>query len=173
MTREPWKKRAVLLLGGVTILVLCALVMTATAWRYTTLGHVVRFLAGESGAEQTANDLADELQGRIGATKLQQWAVGVLARYQGRTLRLAGRASYWSEGSVKLAPAEVPTYLTHTWPETPEVSVRLSPAGQPECVVVGWYLYGIFVGPPSYRATENPWYLRQVQPGVYVYHGYK
>ncbi len=166
-------KRKFLLLGAIFLLVGYAVFASFSGWKYTLVGHIVRFVAGEPGAKQTANDLADEVQNRFGVNKLQEWAVGALARYRSRSLRLDGKAAYWSQGTKKLASTEVPSFLTHTWPETPEVSIRLSPTGQPECIVIGWYLYGIFVGPPTYKATENPWYLRQLQPGVYVYHGYK
>lgn len=41
------------------------------------------------------------------------------------------------------------------------------------CVVVAWYDVGALIGPTTYTNTWNPWYLREVVPGVYVYAGMK
>jgi hypothetical protein len=80
--------------------------------------------------------------------------------------------AYWPAGTLRLRTAEVPPILEHKWPEPPKVFVHRSPSGQSDYIVVSWDLYGILVGTPSYLG-DNPWYLRRVRPGVYVYYCYR
>ena len=128
-------------------------------------------MEGESGAEQTANDLADEIQSRVGGAKLQRWAVGVLAHVGSKPVKAGGESTYWGSGIYELVQVKVPSFLVHIWPEEPKVFVRLSSTGQ-KSLDITWGLYGICVGPPGYKAG-NPYYLRQVQSGIYTYHCYK
>jgi hypothetical protein len=136
-------------------------------------GRIVRFVAGQPGAVQTAEDLADDVRQKSGLSGLQQWSTQILARCQSGTLATNGAASYWSMGTVRLAASEIPDFITRAWSDQPEVSVRLSEAGQPECVVIGWYLHGLAVGPPEYVLSFQPWCTNQAKPGVYAYHLYK
>lgn len=131
-------------------------------------GRVVRFVAGQPGAVQVAEDLADDVRQNSGLSGLQQWCTQVLARYRSGTLATDGVSSYG--GTVRLAASEIPDFIKRAWSEKPEVSVLLSETGQPECVVIGWYLSGLAVGPPEYVLSFHPWYMNQAKPGVYAYH---
>jgi hypothetical protein len=70
-----------------------------------------------------------------------------------------------------LPPQEIPSWLSGAWSgRKPEVSVLLNyESQQPECVIVGWYLYGLQVGPPDFATSFHPWYIVRVKPGIYAY----
>jgi hypothetical protein len=134
---------------------------------------MVRFAAGQPGAVQTVEDLADDIRDLPQLSEVQGWAADVLERYRAGTLKTEGEASYWAAGTVKLARSEVPDFIGRTWDEAPEVSVRVSQTGQPECVAVCWYLHGFVAGPSQYTLSFQPWYSAQARPGIYAYHLYK
>ena len=160
-----------LLIAAVTVAVLAF--VFRSGFKRSLPGRIVRFAAGQGGAVQTAEDLADDVRQKPGLSGLQQWSTQVLARYRSGTLATNGAASYWSVGTAKLAASEIPDFLTRAWSEQPEVSVRLSEIGQPKCVVIGWYLCGLAVGPPEYGLSFQPWCTNQAKPGIYAYHLYK
>jgi hypothetical protein len=125
-------------------------------------------------ARVIANDLADDARNKWRLHGLQQWATGVLARYGAGQVGTNGHSAYWSLGTIQLAPQEVPVWLKHAWfGEQPEVSLRLTESGAPECVTISWYLSGLLVGTTNYVTSLKPWYIVQAKPGVYAYHGYK
>jgi len=112
--------------------------------------------------------------------QLQSWSVETLARFRSGELHTNGSPAYWSVGTVRLAAQERPSFVTQRWgltnrwgEESPEISVMLSTNGQPECVVIAWYLHGIVAGPPEYRLSFQPWCYAEAKPGVYAYHLYK
>jgi hypothetical protein len=84
-------------------------------------------------------------------------------------------------GAVQLAGSEIPQLVSNEcvapeWSEMdpPEVSVKLSPLNEPECIVVAWYLHGFLIGRPNYKPTlTDPNYQKEVTNGVYVYFLYK
>ena len=58
----------------------------------------------------------------------------------------------------------------------PEISVvtatnRFGISG--ECIAISWYLHGLLIGPPEFKTDWNPWYCKELAPGVYSYHGMK
>ncbi len=56
----------------------------------------------------------------------------------------------------------------------PEVYLGRNSTGQIDCIVISWYMYGVAVGPKSFRSTlEPPFYQRKIADGVYLFHGYK
>jgi len=93
-------------------------------------------------------------------------------------------AFYWDQPpAVKLARQEKPEFIRQKWGETnefseeePEVFVVCDTNGQPQAVAVGWYMYGIRLGPADYQMdypSSNIAPYFQVKPGVYVYGNYK
>ncbi|MGZ4973956.1 MAG: hypothetical protein ACXWDN_14440, partial [Limisphaerales bacterium] len=122
-------------------------------------GRLVRFIVTQQPlGRQIPNDLADDVRDKRRLASLQDWSVQTLARYQAGQVATNGKAAYWSKGTVRLASSEVPSWLSGAWSgKSPEVSVRLSEAGEPECITIGWYLNGLLVGPTNYRATAQPW----------------
>jgi hypothetical protein len=80
---------------------------------------------------------------------------------------------YWAVGTVHLAPEETPAFVSDEWNYSPELSVLLDNEGNPQAVVIEWYLYGIIAGPPEYRLSIKPWCHAEAKPGVYTFHLYK
>ena len=141
----------------------------------TLPGRLIRFFVmGQPLGRQIPNDLADDVRHKRRLAPLQEWSVETLARFRAGQVATNGEAAYWSRGTVRLAASEVPSWLSGAWSGGhPEVSVRLSESGEAECITVGWYLYGLLVGPTNYSATVQPWYIVQPKPGIYAYHDYK
>jgi hypothetical protein len=166
MSRRTKQIAVVLLLTGV-----CAFAFRSS-FKRSLPGRVVRFAAGQPEAVQVAEDLADDVQRKSKLTGLQQWSAQTLSRYSTGQLATNGLASYWSVGTVNLAPQEIPDTIRQARPEELEVSIRLSETGQPECVAISWYLRGLVVGPPDYVLSFQPWCSKKA-PGVYAYHLYK
>ena len=57
--------------------------------------------------------------------------------------------------------------------ESPRVLLVRSEEGVIKAVSIQWYLYGIIIGPDSYRHDGKPWYKRKLADGVYLWHGHK
>jgi hypothetical protein len=166
-------RRTTVIVVGSILGVACLAFVLSPSFKRSIPGHIVRFVAGKPGAVQEAEDLAEDTLRKPELAGLQEWSIQVLARYRSGQLATNGAASDWSVGMVKLAPQEIPASITNAWREPPEVSVRLSEAGQPECVAISWYLSGLVVGPPEYVLSFKPWCSKQAKPGIYAYHGYK
>ena len=59
-------------------------------------------------------------------------------------------------------------------PARPEVVFWRSTAGAIQAVDIRWYIYGVVVGPESFKPDwDAPWYHRKLADGVYLWHGYK
>jgi hypothetical protein len=124
----------------------------------------------EPPAQLWADDLADDVRTKKRLAPIQDWSVQTLARYRAGQLATTGRAAFAGLHSARLDPKEVPSWLRWAWwGDHPEVSVSLNESNQPECMVVGWYLCGILVGPTNYVTAWQPWYIVQVKPGIYAY----
>ena len=168
----------IVITASVAAMVLVAVL--APGFKRSIPGRIVRWLQGETGAQQTVNDLAEDIRDIPELGRLQTWSVETLARFRSGQVHTNGLAAYWSVGTARLAAQERPTFVTQRWgatnvwgEESPEISVRLSTNGQPECVVIAWYLHGIVAGPPEYRMSFHPWCYAQAKPGIYAYHLYK
>ena len=155
------------------VVLACLAYVLSPGFKRSIPGHIVRFITGSPGAVQAAEDLADDALHKPELAHLQDWSKQVLARYRAGQLATNGAASYWSMGTVRLAAQEIPASITNAWHEPPEVSVHLSEAGQPDCIVIAWYLSGLAVGPPEYVLSFKPWCSKQAKPGVYGYYLYK
>ena len=155
------------------LVVACLAFVLSPGFKRSIPGHIVRFIAGAGGAVRAAEDLAEDAVRKPELAHLQDWSIQVLSRYRAGQLVTNGAASYWSMGTIKLAPQEIPASITNAWHEPPEVSVHLSEAGQPDCVVIAWYLSGLAVGPTEYVLSFKPWCSKQAKPGVYGYYLYK
>jgi hypothetical protein len=178
MSDRPVSRTRIVLLVAVTLAVAALFVWPGHPVKRSLPGRVVRYFLGEAGAHQIVNDLVQDIREAPALRQLQPWGVETIARFRTGTVATNGRPD--SIGSIRLAPKERPTFVTKQWgltnkwgEEEPELSVRLSTNGQPECVVIAWYLHGIVIGLPDYSLSFQPWYYAQARPGVYVYHLYK
>ena len=59
--------------------------------------------------------------------------------------------------------------------EPPKVEFWRSSQGAIEAVTISWYIYGVIVGPESFKPEweHAPWYHRKLADGIYLWHGYK
>ena len=180
MPKHPRAIKVLVALAVVGVVATGAFFWRAYSAKRSVPGRIVRWFEGEGGARQTVNDLAADIRDVPGLAQLQSWSIETLANFRSGQIRTNGSPAYWSVGTVRLAPEERPAFLTeqfgltNRWgDESPEISVMLSSNGQPECVVIAWYLHGIVVGTPEYRLSFNPWCYAEAKPGIYAYHLYK
>jgi hypothetical protein len=139
-------------------------------------GRIIRWGMGSGLAKQEVKDQASDLRHSPTLPKIQSWAVDTMQQFLDGKVRTNVPASYWSLGSVQLVPSEIPEYVLAQWKDgpPPEISIRLSPSGTPECVVVAWYLKGVAIGDIHYQSPSwQAFYAEQAAPGVYAYHLYK
>ena len=158
------------------VLVLIAMTLTLPGFRRTRLGRIVRHCLGDGLAVQRADDLAEDIEKKIGAEKLQAWCEETMTRYKANELLTDGNSPYWSAGNIKLADEEIPEFIKNVWPkqpapneQKPDVSIRIDTNGNPEYMAISWYLHGVMVGSSYFVVTHPYFYLIQVKPGIYVY----
>lgn len=178
--REMKKKGIYILVGAGVIIVFTVLATT----RLNLINNLVALFSLFQGDwiddRQAADDLAEDIETKIGAVKLQAWCEETLARYKANELLTDGNSPYWSYGDIKLADEEISEFIKNVWPKQPDaplpqpdVSIQIDTSGEPVYIAISWYLHGILVGPTDYVETYHYWYLRQVKPGIYVYAQYK
>jgi len=174
LARKRTKAGTVIL--SIYAVLIVSFLLLALISRRSTSGHIVRWCMGAGLAKQEADDQADDLRRSSSVPQIQSWAVETMRRFRSGQIGTNGQASYWSLGTVQLAHAEIPKLVLMQWTdsEPPEVSIRLSDSGTPECVVVAWYDKGVVFGEPSYRLPlSEPNYQKEVTPGIYTYYLYK
>ena len=185
--RTTTKKFIIVLLSATAILTVSVggFMWRALANRRSVPGHIVRFLRGEGGMEQDLNDMAEDIRKMPTLAQLQPWGVETLRLFQEGKLQTNGYAQfYWDQPpAVKLARQERPDFIKHQWGETnqdgeeePEIFIVFDTNKQPEAVAIGWYSYGIQIGPPDYRMPGELSYFNfyvKAKPGVFVYANYK
>ena len=171
------KKGIYILVSAGAIIAFTIFATTNSSFRRTTLGRIVRWCIGDGLVAQYADDLAEDIEKKIGAVKLQAWCVETMMRYKANELLTDGNSPYWSAGDITLADEEIPEFIKNVWPkqlldgipQQPDVSIRIAKNSEPKYMAISWYLHGVMVGPLDYVETYDYWYLRQVKPGVYVY----
>ena len=180
--RKMKKKNIYILISAGAIIAFTVLVTTRLSFR-TNLGALISLFQGDwIDDRQAADDLAEDIETKIGAVKLQEWCEETLARYKANELLTDGNSPYWSYGDIKLAEEEIPEFIKNVWPKQPDaplpqpdVSIYIAKTknSEPKYIAISWYLHGVIVGPTDYVETYHYWYLRQVKPGIYVYAQYK
>lgn len=135
-----------------------------------------------AGAVVYARGFEAALRSRADLGQIRTWAADTIRRYDASELKTDGEALYWSPGSIRVAQSEIPAFLQsgmfqrteHFW--GPEIAICPKDGkmeGSETCVAISWSLHGVLVGTDNYRTDWNPWYRRQLAPGVYSYHGMK
>lgn len=119
---------------------------------------------------------------------VQKWAVNILERYDAGRLSTSTNAPYWAIGKATLDSSEVPPTIETLWRDKPSIGIAevtseewitipshesARQKKENRCIVFSWYLSGILVGSPDFRCNWNPWYLREIAPGIYAYCGMK
>jgi hypothetical protein len=147
----------------------------------TSAGRIIRWAKGEHLYKQYINDLAENVRKDKSLTGLQPWAEELLQKYQHGEAVTNGISSYELVGPVvDVSPNEVPGFLraslikTNGWgEEEPSIFIKLSAGGEPECVILGWYQYGLAVGNTNYTLTFDAYKSVEAKPGIYAYYFYK
>jgi hypothetical protein len=156
---------------------------------------VAVFFAGPAGAVKWTIGFAYNLRLTKNPVRIQQWATEVLARYDSGKLATKPKAEYWATGKGPLAEKEIPELIRKLWWDKPSIGIATmsangwvinpnetnisavisesEPTNRVHCVAFSWYLTGVLVGPPDFKPTWNPWYSRQIIPGVYAFSGMK
>jgi hypothetical protein len=94
------KKKGIYILvivGAIAIGAIIAFAIFATTnsgFRRTTLGRIVRWCLGDGIDVQKAEDLAEDIEKKIGAEKLQAWSEETMARYKANELLTDGNSPY-------------------------------------------------------------------------------
>jgi hypothetical protein len=141
-----------------------------------TAGRILRWCRGAGLNQQEIDDQVEDLRRSASLPGLQNWAIETMRRFRSGQVLTNGEASYWSLGTVQLAPSEISELVSKQWInlQRPEVSIKLSPDSEPVCIVVAWYLHGILLGAPGYRSLLSyPNYQKEATNGVYGYYLYK
>jgi hypothetical protein len=153
------------------------------------------FFVTPPGAKTQAHGFQAALRTRSNLDQLQSWVSDALAKYEKGELKLDSEAPKTFPGRERIADSEIPTYLKRgvfskfgqyptiaichpdefvssihtqsTWGVSSESTTK---SDRPfPCVSISWYLHGVLVGRPDFRTRWSPWYIKQIQPGIYVY----
>jgi hypothetical protein len=171
-----------LVLIAVVLMVVGAFAWSACTDNRSAMGRVIRWARGETGASQIVNDLAEDIRNDSSLSQLRSWGWETLARFRAGAVQTNGVSDYLPDHirNVRLAMEERPEFIRSRWGETnsfgaeePELVVVVSTNGQPEHLVVSWYLHGIVIGQPDDNMPFKPWCSAKAQPGIYTYHFYK
>ena len=133
-----------------------------------------------AGAIAYSHGFEHALRSQVGVDRLQQWSQEALGQFQNGEIKSAGEPYFANPGDVLISTNDLPEFLkTGVFkpidfaPEEPEVSV-CKPGGRigasQNCIAISWHLHGVLVGPPSFTNEWNPWYCKEIAPGVYVYY---
>ena len=163
--------------GVLTCVVLFVLVWvsppSATAWR---LGFATNFQLTKQPVE------------------MQQWAVGVLDRYEKGELETTTNVERWAVGPRKLYDDEIPLFIENLWPKEPSIGIAaMASSGsglnligtngiditalgantfhQTLCVAFSWKHTCILVGRPDFRPALESWRFYEIEPGIYLFQG--
>lgn len=156
---------------------------------------VAVIFAGPAGAVKWTIGFAYNFRLTKSPVRVQQWAAEVLARYEKGKLETNPEAEYWATGKEPLSEREIPEDIRNLWRNKPSIGIAtmtengwlINPndtnisfsisendaTTRVHCVAFSWYLTGVLVGPPDFKPTWNPWYTRQIIPGVYAFSGMK
>lgn len=125
------------------------------------------------------------LTNAMSLSELRSWATNILARYRRADgTRVAAKDI---PPQLQMLQTNIPTcrfsYANATneyhsigpEPTAPSVTVSRGLSGGVESVRISWYLYGIILGPETFKPKwqTEPWYHRRLAEGVYLWHGYK
>lgn len=147
----------------------------------TLLTPILALFAMPAGAVIYSQGFEHAILKDPGIPVLQRWAEGALRDYRSGGGVTTNKPSYWNPGDVMLDRKSLPPFFkTGVFKPLddfgPEVSV-VTNGGRcgvsDECIAISWYLHGLLIGPHDFKNDWNPWYCKELAPGVYSYHGMK
>ena len=170
---KPWTNKkhkypfvVIALLLGIGIVF--AVVPRHPRLKRTSLGHTLRWLQGETGNEQRANDFAEDVEKKIDVEKLRTWCEEIMSLYRRNELPIIKSGTKKPKGWVSIPSSEIPKFLCDFRSNEPDVSIHLSRRGEPVCVDIYWLCCGLLVGDP--KESHNHSVLKEYKPGIYIYH---
>jgi hypothetical protein len=127
-------------------------------------GNVLRWIKGEQGMNQIADDYFDDTRKTIDPVEIQRWAVAMLQQYP-----------QTDSSVVKIPPDKIPAYVQN--PKGYDLKDHYVQAG---AVYLGWGgglgHFGLCVGPPTFKTAlepdpDNPYGTSYIewQPGIYFW----
>ncbi len=147
------------------------------------LSGILAFFCTPAGAITYSHGFEHALRMKVGIEQLQRWSQTTLDHYQDGQLKSVGEPSYWNPGEVLISTNDLPEFLktgifkpSGVYNFGPEVSICKSGGKigvSQNCIAISWYLHGLLIGPPNFTNQWNPWYCKEIAPGVYSYQGMK
>ena len=147
------------------------------------LSGALALFAPPGGAISYIQGFAYRLHTEFKVGELEHQAQEILIQYGPGSLKPTLEPTYWDPGDACIATENLPPlFKTGIFQASgienygPEISLgKVGGALGPNqaCLVIAWYDYGIIIGPADLTLQFNPWYLKSISPGVYVYHGNK
>jgi hypothetical protein len=147
------------------------------------LTPVLALFAVPAGAVIYSRGFEHAIRSDPGIPALQDWAEGALRDFHLGSGVTTNKPAYWNPGDVMLDRTSLPSFLTsgaffplnvpHFGPEISVVTNTNRFGISGECIAISWYLHGLLVGPPDFKTEWNPWYGKELAPGVNSYHGMK
>lgn len=123
------------------------------------------------------------LQTKVGLDRLQHWSEKALVQFENGQIKSVGEPSYWNPGEVLISSNDLPEFLktgifkpSGVYNFGPEISICKTGGkigASQNCIAISWYLHGVLVGSPNFTNHWNPWYCKEIAPGVYSYQGMK
>lgn len=181
--RNPSRFRLLTIILIIVAFVGMSLVLSNPSFlKHTTPGHLIRWIHGETGAQQTVSDLADDLRSKPLVDQMQQWSLEAMSRFDSGKIATNQNGPNWPIHAIVIAPQEVPDFVkNYRANEQPEVAVGISTNSRAECIIIDWYLYGIVIGPTNQDQTFfnlyddlankpiEPLHSVRVRPGVFAF----
>lgn len=145
------------------------------------LSCLTTFFINPPGAIGYSNGFESALRMRAGIDQLRHCSLETLKQYQDGQITNIAVAAYWSPGDVLILTNDLPEFLKQGlfksdggYDREPQISI-CKVGGKmglnQNCVAISWYLHGVLVGATNFTTEWNPWYCKQIAPGVYSYHG--
>jgi hypothetical protein len=170
-------RKGMLVMGGIVLFAVAALIVYAASYRQSTPGRIVRWCGGQGLAAQHVQDDMEDLLRSPLYPQLQSWSTNTMERFRDGNISTVSNlpeSNFPFPDAVRLSPSEKPEFIRNRWGETnqwgseePQIFILRSAEGQPESIVVAWYMHGLVFGRPGYRLPFEPWYQIQSAPGVY------
>jgi hypothetical protein len=173
----------------VGIVIGCLVPIKRIAYRLGVgLGSIVlsflALFAVPGGAIAYSHGFEDALRTKVGLDRLQQWSQGVLVQFQNGQIKSAGESYFANPGDILISTNDLPEFLKRgvfkpiglpidSAPEEPEVSICKTGGRigvSQNCIAISWHSHGVLIGSPNFTNEWNPWYCKEIAPGVYSYY---
>jgi hypothetical protein len=148
------------------------------------LSGFLPLFAVPAGAITYSHGFEYALRTKVGINRLQQWSQETLVQFKSGQIKSAGEVelSDTSPGDVLISTNDLPEFLktgvfkpidfTSNEPEVSICKQGGSIGANQNCIVISWHLHGVLIGSRNFTSKWNPWYCKEIAPGVYSYYVY-